>query len=193
MPPPLPTAKPAIGEAPQPPGGPTKASRPTQRRSAIPGSLLMVSARQKLDLAQAAMKLRDEQVGARIVYFEPEHQTNAELDKITESVIAELRAIQSVRGPTNPAVQRDRALEISHTLRVRLEGLLDAKRGSFLRVKLDTLSRRITTLFFEAALGHNATPEELAARVISLPEQAVYYAVARVKAQIVDDLSLIHI
>lgn len=171
-------------------GGPTKGRRPstTPRKSAIPGSLLMVSARQKMDLAQAALKLRDEQVSARVVFFEPEQKTNAELDKITESVIAELRAIQSVRGPTNPGVKRDRAGELAHALKGRLESLLDPRRGTFLRAKLDTLSRRITTLFFEAALGHHATPDELAARVISLPEQALYYAVARNKAQIVDDL-----
>ncbi len=178
---------------PQPPPlpAPPQAAKPAAtapRKSAIPGSLLNVSARQKLELAQAALKLRDEQVSARVVFFEPEQKTNAELDKITESVIAELRAIQSVRGPTNPGVQRDRGAELAHALRVRLEGLLDVRRGTFLRVKLDTLSRRITTLFFEAALGHNATPDELASRVISLPEQAVYYAVARNKAQIVEDL-----
>ncbi len=171
-------------------GGPTKGRRPstTPRKSAIPGSLLMVSARQKMDLAQAALKLRDEQVSARVVFFEPDQKTNAELDKITESVIAELRAIQSVRGPTNPGVKRDRAGELAHALKGRLESLLDPRRGTFLRAKVDTLSRRITTLFFEAALGHHATPDELAARVISLPEQALYYAVARNKAQIVDDL-----
>ncbi len=186
---PPPVNPPAQGAA--QPGGPTKASRPgpvTGRRSAIPGSLLMVNAQQKLDLAQAALKLRDEQVSARVVYFEPEQQTNAELDKITDSVIAELRAIQSVRGPTNPGVQRDRGAELAGALRSRLEALLDARRATFLRAKLDTLSRRITTLFFEAALGHHATPEELAARIIALPEQAVYYAVARNKAQIVEDL-----
>lgn len=163
----------------------------TARRSAIPGSLLMVTARQKLDIAQAAMRLRDEQVSARIVYFEPEQQTNAELDKITESVIAELKAIQSVRGtavPTTLASSDEREGELIAALCARLEHLLDPKRGTFLRARLDTLSRRVTTLFFEAALGHNATPDELANRVMSLPEQALYYAVIRSKSQIVDDL-----
>lgn len=175
-------------------GGPTKGRRSAVpgRKSAIPGSLLMVSARQKMDLAQAALRLRDEQVSARVVFFEPEQQTNAELDKITESVIAELRVIQAVRGPTNPGIKRDRAGELAHALKTRLESLLDPRRGTFLRAKLDTLSRRITTLFFEAALGHHATPDELAARVISLPEQALYYAVARNKALIVDDLQTLN-
>jgi hypothetical protein len=143
-----------------------------------------------MDLAQAAMKLRDEQVSARVVFFEPEAQTNAELDKITESVIAELRAIQLVRGPGSgdASTSPDREAELATALRTRLEHLLDPKRATFIRVKLDTLSRRITTLFFEAALGHNATPEELAARIVSLPEQAVYYAIMRAKAQIVEDL-----
>jgi hypothetical protein len=162
----------------------------TARRSAVPGSLLMVSTKQKLDLAGAAMKLRDEQVSARIIFFDPDQKTNAELDKITESVIAELKAIQNVRGPsaTSTASLNDREAELTAMLRVRLEQLLDPKRAAFIRSKLDTLSRRVTTLFFEAALGHNATPDELAARVVTLPEQAVYYAMLRSKAQIVDDL-----
>lgn len=162
----------------------------TARRSAVPGSLLMVSAQQRLDLAGAAMKLRDEQVSARVVFFDPDQRTNAELDKITDSVIAELKAIQKVRGPTGSTAPsaNDREAELTSLLRGRLEQLLDTKRATFIRAKLDTLSRRVTTLFFEAALGHNATPDELAARVVSLPEQAVYYAMLRAKAQIVDDL-----
>jgi hypothetical protein len=150
----------------------------------------MVSVRQRLDLASAAMKLRDEQVSARVVFFEPEQPTNAELDKITDSVIAELQAIQKVRGPTGGAAPQtiDREGELTSLLCARLEQLLDPRRATFLRARLDTLSRRVTTLFFEAALGHHATPEELAARVVTLPEQAVYYAVLRAKAQIVDDL-----
>jgi len=190
--PPKPPAPPA---PPEPKAGTTgkfssKAGPITARRSAVPGSLLMVSMRQKLDLAGAAMKLRDEQVSARVVFFDPEQQTNAELDKITESVIAELKAIQKVRGPTGGAVPslNDREAELTSLLRGRLEQLLDPKRATFIRAKLDTLSRRVTTLFFEAALGHNATPDELAARVVTLPEQAVYYAMLRSKAQIVDDL-----
>jgi O6-methylguanine-DNA--protein-cysteine methyltransferase len=152
----------------------------------------MASARQKTDLAQAALRLRDEQVSARIVFYEPNQATNAELDKITASVIQELQQIRSVRGPTNPGLLIDREKELANALRVRLEQLLDSKRGTFLKVKIDTLSRRITTLFFEAALGHNATPTELAARVISIPEQAVYYAVARNKAAIVEDLQTLN-
>lgn len=198
-PPPLPPAKPRPASTP-PPAAPAKgaaaqskvSAKPgpiTARRSAVPGSLLMVNARQKGELAGAAMKLRDEQVSARVVFFAPDQQTNAELDKITESVIAELHAIQNVRAPAAIAPSAGaRAAELSAVLRTRLEHLLDPKRGTFIRARLDTLSRRVTTLFFEAALGHHATPEALAARVVTLPEQAMYYAVLRAKAQIVEDL-----
>ncbi len=140
------------------------------------------------------MRLRDEQVSARVIYFDPEQRTNAELDAITEAVVAELAQIRNVRQsqrPSQPSPQTsaDREIDLIAVLRKSLELVLDPRRGTFLRVKLAALTRRVTKLFFEAALGHNASPAELAARTISTPEQAVYYAVARSRQKIVADLS----
>lgn len=156
-------------------------------------TLLGASTQEKLSLAQAAMRLRDEQVSARVVYFGPEQRTNAELDAITEAVVAELAQIRSVRQSQRPEVSAqpspaDREIDLIAVLRRSLELVLDPRRGTFLRVKLAALSRRVTKLFFAAALGHNATPEALASRSIATPEQAVYYAVARSRAKIVADL-----
>jgi hypothetical protein len=189
----------AAPPAPAPPPAQGPAVKPVQtarsaRASNSPGSLFGASTQQKLDLASAALKLRDEQVSARVVYFDPEQETNAELDQITESVIAELRAIQSVRvartggGPPKPAANRE--AELVETLHQSLDQVLDPARKNFLRVKLDAISRKITTLYFAYVLGHEAAPEEIESRLIDVPEQALYYALMRVKEPFLDALQV---
>lgn len=154
------------------------------------GSLLGTTQR-KMEIASAAMRLREEQVSARVVYFAPEAKTNAELDKITASVIDELNAIRVVRhtavadAPKSPA---DREIDLTAVLRRSLEQVLDPRRGTFLRVKLDALSRRVTNLYFEAILGMTAQSPDMLQREIQLPEQAVWWAVTRSRQRIVEDL-----
>lgn len=169
--------------------GPLPSDRPATGDPAS-GSLIG-NTQQRLDLASAALKLRDEQVSARVVYFNPEQQTNAELDAITQQVIDDLRAIQDVRQsqrPESPVSSADYEIDLIAVLRRSLEQVLDARRGSFLRLKLELLSRRFTTLFFEFALGHHAGPSELAARLVTTPEQALYTAVLRSQQKVRDDL-----
>ena len=159
------------------------------------GSLIGGSTQQRLDLASAALKLRDEQVSARVVYFNPEQQTNAELDAITQQVIDDLRAIQDVRQsqrPEAPASSADYEIDLIAVLRKSLEQVLDPRRGTFLRAKFELLSRRFTTLFFEFALGHTAQPAELAARLVTTPEQALYTAVLHNQQHLRRDLRALH-
>ncbi len=155
------------------------------------GSLLGASTQQRLDLASAALKLRGEQVSARIVFFNPEQQTNAELDAITQSVIAELHAIRDVRQSQHPDAAPSTAdfeIDLIAVLRKSLELVLDPRRGSFLKLKLDLLSRRFTKLFFAFALGLGASSEELSSRIVTTPEQALYTAVLRNHQRIRADL-----
>ena len=169
---------------PPPPGRPPSAGDPAS------GSLIG-STQQRLDLASAALKLRAEQVSARVVFFNPEQQTNAELDAITQQVINDLRAIQDVRQTHRPEVavsSADYEIDLIAVLRKSLEQVLDPRRGSFLKMKLELLSRRFTTLFFEFALGHHARPAELAARLVTTPEQALYTAVLHSQQRLRDDL-----
>jgi hypothetical protein len=176
------------------PGGtipPQAAAPPAGAGDPASGSLIGGSTQQRLDLASAALKLRGEQVSARVVYFNPEQQTNAELDAITQQVINDLRAIQNVREsqrPEVPASSADFEIDLIAVLRKSLEQVLDPRRGSFLKRKLELLSRRFTTLFFEFALGHNALPEELAARLVTTAEQGLYTAVLRNQQRLRDDL-----
>lgn len=172
--------------------GARPAPRPASAGDPASGSLLGGgSTQQRLDLASAALKLRGEQVSARVVFFNPEQQTNAELDAITQQVIDELKAIQDVRQsqrPESKVSSADYEIDLIAVLRKSLEQVLDPRRGTFLKSKLDLLSRRFTTLFFEFALGVNASPRELAARVVHSPEQALYTAVLRNQQRLRDDL-----
>ena len=93
---PIPLVRRTDSGAPQPP--PPPSGRPTSAGDPASGSLIGGSTRQRLDLASAALKLRGEQVSARVVFFNPEQQTNAELDAITQQVINDLRAIQEILG-----------------------------------------------------------------------------------------------
>lgn len=168
-----------------------KGERESLTGAAGGAGLVWSTTQERMDIATAALRLRDEQVSARVVYFEPESATNAELDKITEGVIAELKAMRNVREAQRPAAPQshsDREIDLIAVLRQRLEQVLDPRGGSFLRAKLDVLSRRVTTLFFERALGHGASPEALAARPITLPEQGLYYAVVRSRQTLEADL-----
>lgn len=171
---------------------PPEAKRPppfVPRRSRAPGvpashraSLLGASARESLNLADAAQRLRDEQVRARVVFYEPEASTNAELDAITQGVIAELHALRRAHPSSQPPpdagaprTQRmDDEIQLTAELRHALEFLLDARRG-FLRARVEQLSRRISTLFFERALR----PEiwrDLDAPPVPSAEQAMWLA-----------------
>jgi hypothetical protein len=177
------------GASPPPPAMPTE--RPSSSGDPASGSLLGRSTQQRLDLASAALKLRGEQVSARVVFFNPEQQTNAELDAITDQVINDLKAIRDVRQSQRPDVaasSADYEIDLMAVLRKSLEQVLDPRRGSFLKHKLDLLSRRFTTLFFEFALGSLARPEELASRLVTSPEQALYTAVLRNQQRLRDDL-----
>ncbi|MDO9020095.1 MAG: hypothetical protein Q8S73_34115 [Deltaproteobacteria bacterium] len=184
------------GATPPPPPLPaTPTQRPAVGGDPASGSLIGGSTQQRLDLASAALKLRGEQVSARVVYFNPEQQTNAELDAITQQVINDLRAIQDVRQSQRPETtvsSADYEIDLIAVLRKSLEQVLDPRRGNFLKLKLELLSRRFTTLFFEFALGHNARPEELAARLVTTAEQALYTAVLHNQQRLRDDLRALH-
>ncbi len=177
---------------PSPPGTSTDAEGAATAQEAarrVPGSLL-VTTRDKLGLSTAARKLRDEQISARVVYFEPDARTNADLDRITEGVIAELHAIQDAGEAQRPRGKDVAEIEIEliALLRTSLEPLVDPHRGNFLRLRLLGLSRWITTLFFESAIARGDGDTAGSGSAVATPEQAVYRAVARQHGAIVDGL-----
>ena len=80
--------------APKPPLPPKRAAppppAPVNRAAPVPKATLA-----RIELAENVLRLRDEQLKARVVYFEPQIQTNAELDAITAQVVAELQTLQA--------------------------------------------------------------------------------------------------
>ena len=71
----------------KPPVPPKRAAPPVpgsgSRAAPVPKATLA-----RIELAENVLRLRDEQLKARVVYFEPQIQTNAELDAITAQVVA---------------------------------------------------------------------------------------------------------
>src|SRR5438132_1608731 len=77
-----------IGKAPPPP---PQRKPPPPVPAPLPSDEGVMSTRAKMSLADIAMKLRDEQLDAKIVHYKSELETNSELDAITAGVMAELQ------------------------------------------------------------------------------------------------------
>lgn len=202
-PPPLPRE--ALVRPPPIPLVSRKAAGSVAAAAAQRGSLIGASARESLTLVESAQKLRDEQVRARVVYYEPQASTNAELDAITDDVLAELDALRKVHHSSNPpkGVDEDEPYEPSRTtrmgdeitltaqLRRSLELLLDTRQG-FLRARLEQMSRRVTTLFFETVL-HTDRWDHDELRAIPSAEQAIWLAHMHTRAAFGDALRALHV
>ncbi len=147
------------------------------------GSLINKSSTKALiDLAAMAKRLRDEQIQAKVVYFGEGQKTNAELDAITEAVVAELQSLQmagikvvSQSPQQEPAT--DVSIELIGTLRALLEKLFSPRREGFMRRKIEDIQRKITTQFFNSALFVKLSTHARAALSVSYADQAVYLAV----------------
>ncbi|MAQ18654.1 MAG: hypothetical protein CMN30_28145 [Sandaracinus sp.] len=124
-----------------------------------------------MELAAEAMRLRDEQLRARVVYVDPQIETNAELDAITAKVVAELRELQRVgmRAKT-PEDPQQVEIELISSLRTLLEKMVSARREHFLRHKLELIQRQVAKLFFSSEVKGAA--ETAADRTFQHPEEA---------------------
>lgn len=158
---------------------------PTKPVSVAPagdkGSLLNQSSTKALiDLAAMAKRLREEQIRAKVVYYGEGQRTNAELDAITEAVVAELQSLQLAGfkavepEPREPTT--DVSIELIGTLRGLLEKLFSPRREGFMRRKIEDIQRRISTLFFNSALYVKLSTQARAALSVSYADQAVYLA-----------------
>lgn len=192
-PPPLPPSNRAIPRMPPPPlpkravsDPPPAATAPSTMGSRALGSRDSASGRtatsQLLESASSAMKLRDEQLRARVQYFQKEQRTNAELDAITEQVVRDLQAMTGVEiDRRHVRSTQEIEIELTQSLRGHLEKLLGPKRSAFLQKKLEEVQRRISQLFFNselyARLAEGAADGELPSA--DWPEQALYFALRR--------------
>lgn len=163
---------------------------PPSERPAPTGGFL-VSTRAKVDAATAALSLRDEQVKATVQYYGADQRTNQELDAITAAVVAELRALRLAGADGRASVIPDVEIELIQSLRVLLEKLFSPKRRNFIERKIRDIQRRITQLFFDSELYARLAADAGEVPAASWPEQALYYAVKRHEAQIVEELRAI--
>jgi len=149
-----------------------------------------VTPRGKLAVANAALMLRDEQVRAKVKYYGADQRTNAELDKITEAVVAELRALRLAGEERRPVANADVEMELIQTLRRLLETLFSPKRKAFVERKIRDIQRRITQLFFNSELYAQLAENAGEVPAAAWPEQALYYAIKLHEASMLEDLRL---
>lgn len=156
---------------------------PGAAQSGDKGSLLNSSSTKALiDLATTAKRLREEQIQAKVVYYGQGQKTNAELDAITDAVVAELQSLQLagikvVTQQAESAPTTDVSIELIGTLRALLEKLFSPRREGFMRRKIEDIQRRITTLFFNSALYIKLSTQARQALSVTYADQAVYLAV----------------
>lgn len=158
------------------------------------GSLVHIpSTKNKIDIAQTALRLRSEQVEAKVIYYGADQATNSELDAITDAVIAELRSLAGAKVRiTNPNDKSEAEIELIGSLRALLEKLFSGRRETFLRRKLEEIQRRITALFFNSALFAKIDQGSGDQRSMSWPDQAVFHALRKHRDALVATLKGMH-
>jgi hypothetical protein len=145
----------------------------------------MMSTRAKMSLAEIALQLRDEQLQARIVHYKADLETSPELDAVTESVVAELKALQKAAGAHVPSAPpaTDRA-----QLEIELIGSLKQMLGRLFRAgeltavverKIAEASKRFARLFFESELCERIRGSEGEQKTMRFGTQALYLVLAR--------------
>ncbi len=144
-----------------------------------------------MKLAKTAMRLRDEQLRARIVYVEPQNETNAELDAITARVVAQLQELQQAgMGARTPSDPQKVEIQLIRALRELLEKMLSARREHFLRHKIELVQRRIANLYFSSEI--TTTGGDPFTSTFHHADEALLAALQRHSAGIRADLERFH-
>ena len=141
----------------------------------------------RMALAKAAMRLRDEQLRARIVYVDPTLETNAELDAITAKVVEELKKLQKAGMKAKmPNDAQGVEIELIRALRELLEKMVSARREHFLRHKIETIQRKIANLYFTSEIYTDA--KEVFDVEFTYPDEALLAVVQRYSGRMLEDL-----
>lgn len=137
------------------------------------------------------MLLRDEQVEATVRYYGADQRTNSELDKITEAVVAELKALRLAGEERRTSIVPDVEIELIQSLRGLLEKLFSPKRRNFVERKIRDIQRRITQLFFNSELYAELAAGAGEVPAAAWPEQALYYALKMHEQTLLEELRAI--
>jgi hypothetical protein len=145
-----------------------------------------MSTRAKMSLADIALQLRDEQLQARVVYYEKDLATSPELDAVTASVVAQLQALQKaagVKSPSAPSPEADRAqieIELIGSLKKMLARLFRAGEvSSVIERKMAEASKRFARLFFESELCERIRGGDEEQKKMRFGAQALYLVLNR--------------
>jgi hypothetical protein len=168
---------------PRPPPLPARARAPLNTLPS-PNEDGVMTTRQKMSLADMALMLRDEQLEARVVHYKADLETSPELDAVTESVVAELKALQrAARGPSVPPPEADRAqveIELIGTLKKQLARLFrPGELTSLVERKMAEAGKRFARLFFESELCERIRGSADEAKTMRFGVQALYLVLAR--------------
>jgi hypothetical protein len=196
----IPPPPPSEGVPPSDDGTPEEQARPSETTSTPPGSVAPIptaegymSTAAKMSLAEMALALRDEQLEAKIVHYKGELATNPELDAVTAQVIQELQDMQlAARGsqgihsrPPPPADRTQVEIELIRTLKELLSRLFRPKKlATVMERKLGEVSKRFARTFFESELHEKIRGGGSEVRTVDFPEQALFYALARVQEDV---------
>jgi predicted ester cyclase len=150
-----------------------------------------MSTRAKMSLADIALKLRDEQLEAKVVYYEKELETNSELDAITAQVVAELKLLQSSVAAKQPALTAPAAdkSQVEIELIASFKGLLARlfkldKLSPTIERKVGEASKRFARLFFESELHEKIRGSTTTGKTLRYVEQALYLVLTRNEASL---------
>jgi hypothetical protein len=156
---------------------------------AAPSTGVPKTTRGRLEFAAAALRLRDEQLKAQVVYVDPNLETNAELDAITAQVVAELKRMQSeARTPAPKLDAQQVEIELIKNLRELLEKMVSARRERFLALKIQSIQRRITSLFFSTEVLAGTSEESGIRTVYSHADDAMLHAIRRHEKAILGEI-----
>jgi hypothetical protein len=149
----------------------------------------------QMSLADVALKLRDEQLQAKVVHYRADLATNAELDAVTAQVIADLQSLQAAARPSNPGStpfesdMRQVEAELTQNLAEMLGRIFrPTKLATLIERKLGEVAKRFARLFFESELAEKLRGTQGELKVMRYSDQALYLALNRAQEAIFSTL-----
>jgi hypothetical protein len=162
---------------------------PARKKAAPPPLPVPKATLARIELAENVLRLRDEQLKARVVYFEPQIQTNAELDAITAQVVAELQSLQQEQlASASPVDTSEIEISLIKGLRELLEKMVSTRREAFLRHKIELIQRKITNLFFTSEIYANPSVAQSAKTTFQYSDEALFHVLHHNEEMMVDEL-----
>ena len=168
--------------------GPPKPPPPPPPSGAPP---VPEGAKGQMALAESALRLRREQLRARVVYVDPDLETNAELDAITAQVVKELQEMQAqMLAQSGPQDRQAAEIELIKNLRELLEKMVSPRRETYMRHKIEQIQRRITNLYFTTVSQGDAARMTAKQSKFDAPDEALFHVLTKHEKTLVATLKV---